>query len=151
MRQLWAGLAVAGALVLGGAVGPVAASDPFDVENAPVVDTTGTIPTAELADVADAIEELADERDVQLFVVFVDRFSGESLPERWVNETADLSSLGGDDILLAIAIDTRAYAYSTGSWIPLSLDEIDTVLTTLSGRSRARISGARARPPSPAA
>ncbi|MFJ5845714.1 TPM domain-containing protein [Streptomyces sp. NPDC092903] len=61
--------------------------------------------------VVPALDQLYDERRVQLFVVYVRDFSGRSA-QNWADETADRNGLGRDDVLLAVATHDRQYAYS---------------------------------------
>ncbi|GAA3605977.1 TPM domain-containing protein [Marihabitans asiaticum] len=53
----------------------------------------------------------AREAGVQLFVVYVDSFDGAD-GETWAQETFERSGMGGDDVLLAVAVQDRRY----GTW-----------------------------------
>ena len=75
-----------------------------------------------------AIEELQDGEQVQLWVTFVDTFSGIGAQD-WANETAVQSDLGLRDVLLAVAVQDRAYAYSVEQDFPLSQEQLDGVMT----------------------
>ncbi|WP_369376634.1 TPM domain-containing protein [Streptomyces sp. cg36] len=66
-----------------------------------------------------ALERLHENRRVQLFVVYVDDFSGRPA-QAWADTTAQLNGLGRDDVLLAVATGTRAYAYSVDEGFRLS-------------------------------
>ena len=79
-------------------------------------------------DVWAAIQELQDGEQVQLWVTFVDTFSGVGAQE-WANETAIQSDLGLRDVLLAVAVQDRAYAYSVEQDFPLSQEQLDGVMT----------------------
>jgi uncharacterized membrane protein YgcG/tetratricopeptide (TPR) repeat protein len=95
-------------MFLGVTAGPAAATPPFDVpgqvtvsENAADVDT-GRIETA--------LDELQTEAGTQLFVVFVDSFDGAS-GDDWTAQTAQISGLGGNDVLFAVATGDRRYGF----------------------------------------
>ena len=57
------------------------------------------------------LETLEEEHDIQLWVVFVDSFDGRS-GDQWVQDTYEESGFGGNDVLLAVAVEDRAY----GMW-----------------------------------
>jgi TPM domain len=73
-----------------------------------------------------AIDELRRDEGIQLWVVYVDSFSGVAAQE-WADETAKQSDLGLSDVLLAVATQDRAYAYSVDEQFPLSNDELARV------------------------
>ena len=77
--------------------------------------------------VREAIDRLYEERGTQLFVVYVDEFTGTSSDQDWANETAITSGLGDRDILLAIATDERIYSVSVADAFPLSDDQLADV------------------------
>ncbi|MEE1741725.1 TPM domain-containing protein [Streptomyces sp. BE147] len=58
-----------------------------------------------------ALDQLFDDRRVQLFVVYVRDFSGRSA-QTWADETANRNGLGQEDVLLSVATHDRQYAYS---------------------------------------
>ncbi len=70
-----------------------------------------------------AIDELERDEQIQLWVAYVDSFSGVNAQE-WADETAEQSDLGLSDVLLAVATEDRAYAYSVDEQFPLSNDEL---------------------------
>jgi hypothetical protein len=74
-------------------------------------------------EVQEAIDELRREDDIQLWLAYVDTFSGVGA-EEWAEETAEQSDLGLSDVLLAVATEDRAYAYSVDEEFPLSDDEL---------------------------
>ena len=75
----------------------------------PLTDTAGAI--ADPAAVRAALARLSDETPIDLFVVFVETFDGMDATA-WVNEAAALSNLGVNDVLLAVAVQDRAYDVS---------------------------------------
>ncbi|WP_028811850.1 TPM domain-containing protein [Streptomyces flavidovirens] len=80
-------------------------------------------------DVEAALDRLYDTRRVQLFVAYVRDFSGRSA-QSWADDTAELSGLGRDDVLLAVATHDRQYAYSADQDSRLSDAELDDVART---------------------
>lgn len=102
------------------------ADDPVDLGGAYVLDRAGVL-DGDTTAVREAIDRLFEERGTQLFVVYVDRFTGTSSDQDWANETAIMSGLGDRDILLAIATDERVYRYSVAEAFPLSDDQLDAV------------------------
>lgn len=57
------------------------------------------------------IDGLRTDADLQLFVVYVDSFDGQSGAE-WTQQTFETSGMGGNDVLLAVAVQDRSY----GMW-----------------------------------
>ncbi len=110
---------MAAALLLGvltcTAAGPAAAVGPFRVPEQ-VTDRVGALSGT---DVTPALRELQQQEGVQLWVVFVDSFDGAD-PVQWADETAVASGLGVDDVLLAVATQEGAFAYSVDDASPLS-------------------------------
>jgi uncharacterized membrane protein YgcG/predicted nucleic acid-binding Zn-ribbon protein len=119
------GLLVAGLLLL--VAGPVAAEPPLTLDPGPLTDRAGAIddPGPALA----AIEQLEDQTGAQLFAAFVDSFDGRNTQE-WADETASQSGLGGNDVLLAVAVEDRVYApINVASTFPLSDSQLDRIAT----------------------
>lgn len=104
------------------------ADDPVDLGGAYVLDRAGVL-QGDTTAVREAIDRLFEERGIQLFVVYVDRFTGTSSDQDWANETAIMSGLGDRDILLAIATDERIYSVSVADAFPLSDDQLAEVAT----------------------
>ncbi|MFE9258998.1 TPM domain-containing protein [Streptomyces sp. NPDC006879] len=63
------------------------------------------------ASVVTALDRLYQDERIQLFVTYVQDFSGRS-PQGWADATAERNGLGRDDLLLAVATGARQYAYS---------------------------------------
>ena len=80
-------------------------------------------------DVLFALEDLYEAEKVQLWVVFVDTFAGVGSVD-WADQTADLSDLGLNDALLAVAVEDRAYAYSVDMDFPLTEGEMNEVMVS---------------------
>jgi hypothetical protein len=102
------------------------ADDPVDLNGAYVLDRAGVL-DGDTSQVRAAIDRLFEERGTQLFVVYVDEFSGSSSDQDWANETAITSGLGDRDILLAIATDERVYSVSVADAFPLTDDQLADV------------------------
>ena len=129
-RPLAVVLALALALVGGLAFGarPAAAAEPANLR-AQLTDDVGALSASEEREVSAAQETLLDESGVQLWVWFTDTTGGLTAPD-FAAETARLSSLGGTDFLVVLAMDDRAYGYWASEAIPLSNAEIEQILST---------------------
>ncbi|WP_282947927.1 TPM domain-containing protein [Cellulomonas endometrii] len=115
-----AALALTAVLAAGG---PASAEPPQDLAGE-VTDTAGVL--RDPAAVQAALDELADTTDLQLFVTYIDSFDGAD-PETWAAETAELSRLGVDDLLLVVAVEDRTYQVSVDPDLPLSDAELRDV------------------------
>lgn len=114
-------------LLAAGAAVPSAASAEAPLRlPQPVTDNAGVLSGDDVEGIDEAFNRLADDTEMQMFVVYVDSFDGAD-PQDWAKDTATLSGLGTDDILLAVATDDRAYAISVDDAIALSDKELDTV------------------------
>ncbi|APU44584.1 fibrillarin [Streptomyces sp. TN58] len=111
-----AGLALAAGLLALGGWGAVQApsaraEDPVALsQQGQITDLVGALGDREPA-VTAALDELYDDRRIQLFVAYVRDFSGRSA-QSWADATAQRNGLGRDDVLLAVATGARQYAYS---------------------------------------
>ncbi len=111
-----AGLALAaGLLALGGwgvaQAPPARAEDPVTLSRqGQITDRVGALGDRQPA-VAAALDKLYADRRIQLFVAYVDDFSGRSA-QSWADATAQKNGLGQNDLLLAVATGARQYAYS---------------------------------------
>ncbi|MFF4317508.1 TPM domain-containing protein [Streptomyces sp. NPDC001568] len=110
------GLALAAALLAFGGWGvvgaPVArAEDPVTLSRqGQVTDRVGAVGDR-LPAVTAALDKLYADRRIQLFVTYVNDFSGRSA-QSWADATAQKNGLGQNDVLLAVATGARQYAYS---------------------------------------
>ena len=68
--------------------------------------------TGQEGDITDALDRLAADADVQLFVVYVDSFDGVSPGQSWADATAERNGLGTNDVLMAVAVTDRNYQLS---------------------------------------
>ncbi|MCX4964571.1 TPM domain-containing protein [Streptomyces sp. NBC_00654] len=76
-----------------------------------------------------ALDQLFDDRRVQLFVVYVRDFSGRSA-QTWADETANRNGLGQEDVLLSVATHDRQYAYSVDAGSRLTDAQLQDVAGT---------------------
>ncbi|MBX9245609.1 TPM domain-containing protein, partial [Actinotalea ferrariae] len=121
-----AAFALTGTLVTGVlAAGPAAATPPIDLADE-LTDAAGVLGVAEERAVEDALDRLADETPYQLFVVFVDDFDDLDAVT-WAHETASMSGLGRDDLLLAVAVEAREYRVSAHDDLALTDAQLDEV------------------------
>lgn len=109
LRRLPAFVAVVAIVVLFAVAGTASAVEPFRLADQ-ITDQVGALDEHE-AEVEAAIEQLQERDGVQLWVAYVESFSGWNAQD-WADETAYVSSLGLNDVLLAVATEDRAYAYS---------------------------------------
>src|ERR1700759_728079 len=75
-----------------------------------ITDSSGVLTDSSRAAVSSAIERLYHDRHVQLWVAYVDNFS-RFKPENWASQTRDASGMGNNDVLLAVAPNTKSYAF----------------------------------------
>ena len=73
------------------------------------------------------LEQAGDRSGARVYVAYVDTFSGVD-GQAWADQTADLSGLGTDDLLLAVAVKDRAFTYSAASGFPLTQAQLDGIM-----------------------
>ena len=76
-----------------------------------ITDSSGVLTASSRAVVSSAIDRLYNARHIQLWVVYVDNFS-RFKPENWAAQTRGASGMGDRDALLAVATNTKTYAFS---------------------------------------
>jgi len=119
-------LAAAVAVVLVIALpGRAAAEPPFRLPSQ-ITDQVGAL-SGDEASVQEALDRLQEEDQVQLFVAYVESFDSLA-PQEWADQTAQLSGLGLQDALLAVATGDRAYAYSVDEDFPLSNEQLNDIM-----------------------
>ena len=115
------------ALVLAGA-GTASAEPPLEVTGQ-ITDASGLLGDGAQA-AEQAVADLAAEDDLQLYAVLVPSFDGAD-PGDWAQDTARMSALDDNDILLAVAAGESTYEY--GYWVaedfPLSEVDLDRAVT----------------------
>lgn len=89
---------------------PAAAQPPSKLADH-ITDSTGVLTDSGRAAVSEAIDRLYRDRHIQLWVVYTDNFS-RFKPDNWADRTRSASGLGGQDALLAIATNTKAYSFT---------------------------------------
>lgn len=127
---MWSRLGTAVALSAGmlALAAPAYAQDPVDLGGAYVLDAAAALEGDDAARVQEALDSLYDRAGIQLFVVYVDSFTGAGEGD-WANQTASMNGLGQSDILLAIAIEDRNFEVSVDDDITLSDAQLSTVET----------------------
>lgn len=124
LRRTLLGASSAAVLALACATG--AGAEPPTRLDEQITDTVGAL-AGELDQVDTAIEGLESEQGIQLWVAYVDTFNGMS-GQDWAAQTAELSGLGGNDMLLAVATGASAYGYSAAEPMPVSDDELARIM-----------------------
>ena len=105
---------------------PAYAEEPLDLESqiTDQVDALGD----RRAEVEAALAELDADHQLQLFVVYVESFSGLTA-EDWANQTAQRNSMGINDAVLAVATDEREFGYSFDPDYQLTDEQLAEVAT----------------------
>lgn len=72
------------------------------------------------------VDGLAESSDLQLFVAFVDTFdgAGDNSGAEWAEATYAASGMGGNDVLLAVAVEDRKYGSYTTEDSGLTRDQV---------------------------
>ncbi|QIG38229.1 TPM domain-containing protein [Microbacterium sp. 4R-513] len=125
-RRILALTAALSLLLIGGA-DAASATDPVTLGSTYVVDQTDTLSSSEEQSAEARLQQLSDQTDVDLWVVFVDEFTNPSDAGSWANDTATANGLGPNQYLLAIAVDGRQYYLSGDSSGPVSEDELASI------------------------
>lgn len=76
-----------------------------------ITDRTGVLTNSGRAAVSSAIDRLYRDRHIQLWVVYVDNFS-RFKPDNWADQARSASGMGDRDALLAVATNTKLYAFT---------------------------------------
>ena len=123
MRRVAAVAALVVGLLWCGA-GAALAEAPLRVDD-PVTDKTAALGGA-LSQVQSAVDRLDADTDLRLYVVYVATFSGRG-GQDWADQTAKMSQLGRNDVLLAVATADRAYGVSLDDRFPLSDADVTAI------------------------
>jgi len=75
-----------------------------------ITDSAGVLTDSSRATVSSAIDRLYHDQHIQLWVVYVDNFS-KFKPDNWADKTRSESGMGDNDVLLAVATNTKLYAF----------------------------------------
>lgn len=94
-----------------------------------ITDSTGVLTASDRAAVGAAIDRLSRDRHIQLWVVYVDNFN-RFKPDNWADRTRSATGMGDHDALLAVATNTKLYAFSVPSQVqgltPAELNSLKT-------------------------
>lgn len=122
-------LAVVGVIVATGLlVAPTAAAQPPLRLQDYVTDQAGVLSPAEMTRVEDAVDRLYADRNIRLWVVYVDTFGQDA--GSWAQRTSRLSELGNYDAILAVAVD-GSYAFQVpDTATALTASQIDDLRRT---------------------
>ncbi|MFD2793554.1 TPM domain-containing protein [Promicromonospora vindobonensis] len=101
------------------------ASPPITITD-PVTDGASALSDAARQDVQAAVDRLADESDLRMFVVYIESFDGTE-PVDWANASSNQSGLGTEDLLLAIATVDGEFGLSAPSNVPLTTAELGAI------------------------
>ncbi|MFN3002080.1 TPM domain-containing protein [Mycolicibacterium wolinskyi] len=104
-------------LMTGLLVAPGATAEPPLRLATQLTDNAGALSSSQRAGVQRALDQLYDDRRIQLWVVFVEDFSGQNYLG-WAQNTMQLSELGDDDALLAVATRARSFAFQVPDTLP---------------------------------
>ncbi|WP_416894414.1 TPM domain-containing protein [Microbacterium sp.] len=127
MRRGWIVVLAVLAMIAAGPAGAAWATDPLPLGAGYVLDDADVLTAAEEAQAQQRLEQLRSDTGVDLWVVFIDTFSGASGPEDWANTVAEQNGLGPTQYLLAVAVEGRQYYLSADSAGPLSNEQILTI------------------------
>jgi uncharacterized membrane protein YgcG len=95
-----------------------------------ITDNTGVLTDSDRATISSAIDQLYDDQHIQLWVVYVDNFS-RFKPDNWADRTRSASAMGDHDALLAVATNTKGYAFSVPPKVPgLTADDLNALRST---------------------
>jgi len=76
-----------------------------------ITDSSGVLTDSGRTAVSSAIDRLYRDQHIQLWVAYVDNFSGLKR-DNWADQTRSASAMGDHDVLLAVATNTKLYAFS---------------------------------------
>jgi hypothetical protein len=127
VKAVLGGVLLAIGLIVGPATGALA-QDPVDLGGGHVVDQAGVV-GGDKQTIEDAAAKLYKDHKIDLYVVYVDRFTNPADAADWANETASLNNLGPTDYLLAVATEGRAYYLSGDPSGPVSDDRLAQIET----------------------
>jgi hypothetical protein len=91
-----------------------------------VTDDAEVLSETERQDVDAALDRLADESDLRMFVVYIESFDGTE-PVDWANASANQSGLGPDDLLLAVATVDHEFGLSADTNVPLTAAQLRSI------------------------
>lgn len=104
---------------------PAGAQPPFKLTDH-ITDSSGVLTGSDRAAVSAALDRLYRDRHIQLWVVYVDNFS-RFKPDNWADKTRSASGIGDHDVLLAVATNTKLYAFSAPQVPGLTSAELNSL------------------------
>jgi DNA repair exonuclease SbcCD ATPase subunit len=119
-------LTAAVSVTLGGALA-ASATDPIPLGDSRVLDDSGVLSTSQEQAVQSRSEALSASSDIDLWVVYVDRFTDPADAGEWANDTARLNGLGVNQYLLAVSTEGRTFYLSGDPAGPVSDDQLATI------------------------
>ncbi len=126
-RKRWAGMVGAIAVLLAVVLPTAAAAEPPFRVPGQITDRAGALSGGDQADVQAALDQLASEENINLFVVYVPNFDDPVDGDAWARQTFGLSGFGASDLLLAIATEGRAYSVQVPPNFKLSSSQLTKV------------------------
>jgi uncharacterized membrane protein YgcG len=88
-----------------------AGAQPPDKLTDHITDSAGVLTDSTRAVISSHIDQLFQDRHIQLWVVYVDNFS-RFKPENWDDRTRSASGMGDHDALLAVATNTKSFTFT---------------------------------------
>ncbi|AYF76320.1 TPM domain-containing protein [Nocardia yunnanensis] len=113
--------------LLGGRAAPASADEPLRLPGY-VTDHANALDRGQSAELQQAIDSLYSKHHERLWVVYVRNFSGTNA-NSWGEQTSQLSGFGDRDVLLSVAVDDRAYAFTGTAPSAITEKDIDRLLT----------------------
>ncbi|WIE74373.1 TPM domain-containing protein [Curtobacterium sp. MCSS17_007] len=102
------------------------ATDPVDLRGAYVVDEAGALSSAERSRVERAVQDLYDETQTQLYVVYVPTFTNPSDHTAWGDALMERNQIDSDSIVLAVAVDDRIADIQQTNETALSRSDVES-------------------------
>lgn len=116
-------LAVIWSLLFGAAI-PAAATPPVSLGSSRVLDDAGVLGSSEEREIVARSEALSESSRLDLWVVYVDRFTDPSDPSEWGTETARLNGLGLNQYVLVVSTEGRTFYLAGQSGGPVSDEQL---------------------------
>lgn len=102
------------------------AAAPYDLDSGVRVSDTSSA-LGDTSALEQAIQELASDQHINLFVVTIDAFENPSSSSQWVENFASLNNLGTNDVVLVIATEDRQAYFLAGSTSVLSAKQQEKI------------------------
>ncbi|MFT4280270.1 TPM domain-containing protein [Microbacterium sp.] len=110
--------------VLFGAAIPAAATPPVSLGSSRVLDDAGVLSSSEEREIVARSEALSESSRLDLWVVYVDRFTDPSDPSEWGTQTARLNGLGLNQYVLVVSTDGRTFYLAGQAGGPVSDEQL---------------------------